>query len=643
MALTPSQQAAVECDTNLVVFAGPGSGKTATSVAKAIHVLRDPGRRMMLCTFTVEAARELDTRLKRALEAHDIADVGPRCRVGTLDSFAYQHLRSLSALPAKLLSPKAGGALVRQALRNLGLSSEADAVQPLFERLQCSMEPAAVLADIARQDPERGPTLSSLYREYQSLLAAAGYTDLATIKRVCAQRLASGDLSLFRTAAGHATDLLIDEVQDCDSIQMSIGLSHAQRGCTVTLVGDDDQCIYSWRGAVGIEGIKLFVGSLQPKPNIAILEENFRSHSEIVERAARVIAFNAESREPKRQRAVKGPGGQVLLYSCDDVETECERVAKVIAADPARWGSVAILARLNSALNCAEAALDEMVPSIAYDRPGGSRFWDLPLVVSYLALLRFLCWGAADQLVLVLGYFEFDAAVVRDLAGKARDGDGTLLRDGTVPDCDFMTPLDRARLERLSAALLQQANQLNRYGWVVGVLPNLGDLFCHLAYGGSGEPALPDEPPRQNTREQRTLVEAIARVNKRLLAMPGDLMLTRRLEKLDHAFRANAGAEHNRVQLLTLHGSKGLEFDTVFMIDCALRDADRTLVHGPSERRTFYVGMTRARKCLQMSFTGTFPLFVAEAGFMRSDAQAIAKSPRSSPAAGGAPDSARPV
>ncbi len=243
--LTPQQQEAVLHDGHLLIVAGPGSGKTSTSVAKATRILQDPKRSLVMVTFTKEAAEEMRRRLVKAItDAGMRAPSEERLVVATFHSIAIRHLKR-HGLSTRVLSPAAQGTLYRDAVLAAGVDkNEWGEVQKEFEKVMYSVD---------QQKVEVKSITMKVVARYRQVLKATGQIDLYTVMRDCALRVHDGGMPPL-----HFTDMLVDEGQDTDELQRLWIFAHARAGCRVTIVGDDDQSIYEWRNALGFEGMRSF-------------------------------------------------------------------------------------------------------------------------------------------------------------------------------------------------------------------------------------------------------------------------------------------------------------------------------------------------------------------------------------------------
>ena len=594
MSSTPSQQAAIECDEHLILFAGPGSGKTSTCIKKAVRILQDPDRYLILCTFTVEAANELRTRLARAFEGAGSALPAQRVQISTLDSLALRHLKLFKRV--NLLNPNAQTPMLHQMVREHGLPDLKD-LSPWIEKYQSALDRDLVRSLLSKEAPEA----LQLIDLYTARLKATGTVDLAIVKRTCALGLHEGTIPPFQIGGRQITDFLIDEVQDSDELQLLMARKMADHGIVTTLVGDDDQTIYAWRSACGYKGMQEFAQHTQAK--IVRLAENFRSNLEVVSASTRLIAFNNPQRVDKQQRSVRGPGGSVGCLSFQDVEKEAKWIADDILqhiqsqSEPLEC---AILARRNKVLDEVEARLGGH--KIPYHRSGPS-IWSRPEIAAYFALLRFTCSGAMEGLAIVLGWCHFSGDSINAILGSLR-GVPKPFADGHAPAIDGLTPIESKNLGRIAKSVGMWRKQLDQK-WIQRVIDDSADALVDWTSPPGTPPSAGAEDPPNIKRLKMFLGVA----TKALGEMKGSLAM--RLRALEQQSKKQPAP--GDVRLMTMHGSKGLEFDMVYLIDCAERDDDSSLTAAPDERRILYVGMTRAKRYLRVTFSGKHPAFLQEA------------------------------
>lgn len=603
MPATASQRAAIECDEHLIIFAGPGSGKTSTSIQKACRILSDPARRLILCTFSVQAAVVLRVRLEKAFARNGQHLPSDRVHIGTLDSLSLRHLQNYMRRNGhrelNLLAPNLQGPMLWRMVSELGV--QFDEVAPWLERYQSAISRESVV----RRMKEESEDAVLLVNAYIERLKAGGLVDLATVKRTCALNMDKGIMPPFEVKGQPATDFLIDEVQDSDELQLLMARTMADAGAITTLVGDDDQTIYAWRNACGYKGMTDFIK--HTKAQVVRLGENFRSHSEIVQVSTQLIAFNNPDRVDKQQRSMRGPGGNAACLSFEDPNAElswvCEdiqaRNSERMASGQAMPVSRAILARRNIVLNAAEVYLRGA--GIPYFRTGPS-LWDRMEVVNYLQLLNFTACDVAEGLAIVLSALQVSGGTIDGVLRVLRNHEGTTLESMELEQIHGASELEMIVLRRVFTTIDMWRDQLKDQ-WVTRVIDDSAEALVQWL---RMDLALSKGTKSKNKDRNK---ELIGYAHDALLLRKGTLEqrlrdMTRQREKTP---------PEDAVRIMTMHASKGLEFDSVYLVDCSEREPDTTMTSASDERRVLYVGMTRAERYLRVTFSGKMPVFMKEA------------------------------
>jgi superfamily I DNA/RNA helicase len=381
--LNPQQAAAVAADSHAVVIACPGSGKTRVLVEKAARILSsDPSARVIVVTFTREAAGEIRRRL-----AERTPRAGPRLDVQTFHALAIRHLLASGAV-RELVGPGVQTALLRRAWSHAGEPGNWED----FVR--------AVDARARGQSMAHAPTIEPAFDQYLALLEQHAAVDLSGSILHTVERLRAGELAPLPV-----THLLVDEYQDADRAQVEWVLAHTERGSVLTAVGDDDQAIYGFRGSLGLEALSATATALGAAR--LSLEINYRSRSEIVGLGARLVLATPR-RLPKGLQSARGPGARVVLEPCANADVECERLVSAMRAAPSEW---AVIARSNAVLDGIQEALAAV--GIPHARPGRSDFWQAEATSLLLALLDTTPTSLAEGTALALaGVSEGDIATL---------------------------------------------------------------------------------------------------------------------------------------------------------------------------------------------------------------------------------------
>ena len=598
--LNPEQLAAVRhCDGPLLVLAGAGSGKTRVITEKIAHLVRErgvPPRHIAAITFTNKAAREMRERVGRLLSG----DQGEGLTVCTFHALGlrFLHVEHERAGLRRGFSVFDADDAIAQIRELAGVGARPDAVESLRTLISSakneglSPEQAQAAAHSPREREAAG-----VYARYQQRLQAFNAVDFDDLIRLPLQLL-ENDPDLAAAWRERIRHLLVDECQDTNSAQYQLLKILAGARGNLTCVGDDDQSIYAWRGA-NPENLHALARDY-PELKVVKLEQNYRCTARILRAANALIAHNPHA-HPKKLWCRHDEGAAIRVWSCKDAEAEAQRVAGEISflRDSAKMqpGDFAVLFRGGHQSRPLEKALQ--LRRIPYHLTGGTAFLDRGEVKDLLAWLR------------VLANPEDDAAFLRAIAAPRRDvGETTLTR---LADLAKHANLSLAR----AATQVSLRKSLPARG-AAGLTEFTGILTGLRA---DAERLPPSDLCRQ-TAERSGLLAALrtqckgeadfARRKGHLEELadwfrdssPAAGSLAAQLALLAHADRGEPG---NQVRLMSLHAAKGLEFACVFIVGCE----DGTLPHEASldegrleeERRLFYVGITRAKQSLYLSYS----------------------------------------
>jgi superfamily I DNA/RNA helicase len=564
-AFNPAQREAIEHDGPLLIVAGPGSGKTTVMVERAARLLATPSTRLAMVTFTRDAADEMKARLR-----HRVDLSLRRCSIGTFHRLTIDQQRSEGKL-GKLLMPGRQAELVRRAATRAGMG----------------IEEASALIEACATDAEAADAPDAV-TYYRKLKADLGVLDLWDVLRASVRMMASGQLRPLSV-----THMLVDEFHDTDVVQYEWVMAHARNGTQITAVADDDQSIYAWRHGLGVAGMRRLVADT--RCHQVTLRMNYRCRPEIVAASRRLIEHNTD-RIPKDLVSSIEPGGSVELVRPESSRLEFEFLMRYIEPHlmegaapylftaPAR--RIAIIARTGFVLD--EFGLQLRARGIKYVR--NERDSQARSVAALLKLLLAMDGDdrvAIENLLMRLGWSE-DA-----IAGLVKGSPGAIARllDGNagLPDDHGLVPLTR-----LTQAWRSQLRQGRVELVIVGAA-------AWVRTNGLLTVTARDE--RLLDLAENVLLEAGGSLSARV----------RRLEMPTHEIKG----ETDGVGLYTMHGSKGLEFDTVLVasvLDGVVPNA--RAANTPEERRLMYVAMTRARRNLVISAPRGAPAspFVDEAG-----------------------------
>ncbi len=588
----------------LLVLAGAGSGKTRVIARKIAHLVGECGlapRHIAAVTFTNKAAREMKARVASALQGRE----GRGLTISTfhtlgLDILRRDHARAELRRGFSLFDPQDAEAIIKEHLRG---RRQDDALTPAAVQARISawknalVEPAEALSH-AEDDFEAD--LASLYADYQRSLHAYNAVDFDDLIRLPA-RLFAAQPDLLEAWQSRLRYLLVDEYQDTNGAQYELVRRLVGPRGALTVVGDDDQSIYAWRGARPENLARLKEDF--PTLKVVMLEQNYRSSGRILGLANALIAHNTHLFE-KRLWCAHGEGELPRVITCRDEAHEAERVVSEILhrrfADKANYGDFAILYRGNHQARLFEQALREH--DIPYFLSGGTSFFaraEIKDVMAYMRLLANPEDDAAFLRIVNTPRREIGPNTLEKLAGYARERGVPLLRAcGELGLGQHLERRPRERLEQFAAWLDTHAR--HAVSEPVAAVRALVEGMNYAAWLKENASSLPVAERRlENVHDLLAWLDALGKgenEGKSLQDRVGHLSL------MDVLQRHEEEEGGDRVALMTLHAAKGLEFPHVMLVGME----EELLPHRVSieddsieeERRLAYVGITRAREHL---------------------------------------------
>lgn len=599
--LNPPQAAAVlHIEGPLLVLAGAGSGKTRVIVEKIAHLIgsgRYPARRIAAITFTNKSAKEMRERVAKRLREQD-ADEVTICTFHALGLKFLQIEHAAVGLKRgfSIFDADDAAAQIKDLMHGAKPDDIEDMKNLVSRAKNAGLSPEQAMA-AARSNREK--EAASVYERYQLRLTAFNAVDFDDLIRLPVQILEENpEIALaWRERIGY---LLVDECQDTNDAQYRLLKQLAGEKGNFTCVGDDDQSIYAWRGA-NPENLQQ-MGRDYPTLEIIKLEQNYRCSNRVL-RAANALIANNPHEHLKKLWSDQADGERIRVWECRNSEHEAEKVAAEIAfvaqSRNVPWSDFCILFRGNFQSRPLEKAMQLL--RIPYHLTGGTMFLERQEVKDTLAWLRLLVNP------------DDDTAFMRAVQSPKRDvGAGTLARLAELAQEKDMPMAHAAE----SIGALQQlppraANSLARFTDI------LRDLRAQMRQVSSGdmirkvakESGLLSEL-RQQAKEEASYQRRANNIEELAQWFEGGPRgataadLAGQLALLSRSDKDEGG---NQVRMMTMHASKGLEFPYVFIVGCE----DGVLPHQVSldegnlqeERRLLYVGITRAKIQLWMSYS----------------------------------------
>ncbi len=609
----PQREAVLHEEGPLLVLAGAGSGKTRVIIHRVARLIERGVRpeRILGVTFTNKAANEMRERLKGLVgrTAHSV-------HLSTFHALGLSILREeyeAAGLSAGFSIYDTGDqmGLVRELLRQTRV---ADRRLDAYKILECIL--AAKRKRLAEVEFDTGDDYElaayDLYPRYVEQMRAYNAVDFDDLLLRAMTALENQGV---RARWSQRYDfLLVDEYQDTSPDQLELLQVLAARHGNVCVVGDDDQAIYAWRGAA-VDNILSFASNF-PGTREIILDQNYRSTSNILASANAVIKNNAARKEKVLWSAL-GEGEPVQIVACGTAEDEAEMVIETIGKlvyDGAKHDDIAILYRANVQSQIFEETL--ALQHIPFRVVGGQSFFDRKEVRDAVAFLQ-VAQNPYDEValrrIINVPHRGIGATSVERLVQYGeRTGKGLWhAMNNAGADID-LPPAARAGLQSFVDTFGPIARELKQ-----ATRGSLG-VTAHKLFDALGlRQSIIDADESPNVTAKR--IENLEHVTRALERFEGYTeasgpLLTEFL-RVSALTRGDSEPEDEdekkgKVTLMTLHSAKGLEFPYVFLVGVEeeLLPHKRTIEMGldfGEERRLCYVGMTRARKRLWMSYAKT--------------------------------------
>ncbi|MBB3183941.1 ATP-dependent DNA helicase Rep [Halomonas fontilapidosi] len=619
--LNSRQQEAVRyIDGPCLVLAGAGSGKTSVITTKIAYLVQECGmsaRRIAAVTFTNKAAREMKERVGSMLKGKE----GHGLTVSTFHTLGLNIIRGeLKALGYRpgfsLFDPEDAKALLRD-LMNKDAQVDADqinAVQHQISQWKNDLVlPGQALSHAADDDEQYAARVFEAYVRHLKAYNAVDFDDLILLPVV----LLRDDPEALARWRRKIHYMLVDEYQDTNISQyLLVRLLMGERS-TFTVVGDDDQSIYAWRGARPENLVTL--GEDFPRLKVIKLEQNYRSTGTILRAANTLIANNPHVYD-KTLWSEMGEGAAIRVVVNRHEEAEAERVASEILTrrikERAEWRDFAVLYRGNFQARLLELKLQHY--QIPYKLSGGTSFFSRNEIKDAMAYLRLLINPADDNAFLRIVNVprrEIGPSTLEKLANYANDqaSGRNISLFAACHELGLEQLLPARAMERLSRfthfidGVRRRMDQGDAIDAIRGMLHEM-DYEAWL-YQNASAPTIAE-------RRMANVWLLVDQLEKSMDRDPEDTASTEtetddveaaisRLVLRDILEQQAEEDDSDRVQLLTMHASKGLEFPHVYLMGLE----EELLPHRNAievgtveeERRLAYVGITRARRTLTLT------------------------------------------
>ena len=599
--LNSKQLEAVEAvDGAVLVLAGAGTGKTRVLTARLAHLIAQKIAQpwsILAVTFTNKAAREMRDRVTKI-----IGPMAEQVWLGTFHSLGARILRRHAELVDlkpnfTILDTDDQIRLIKQIMQAEGLDEKkwpprvlAGVIQRWKDR---GLTPEKVSDDEAKQYSEI--KLAEVYSQYQNRLSVLNAADFGDLLLHCLT-IFQNNPDILRDYQNRLTHLLVDEYQDTNVAQYLWLRFLAQGRQNICCVGDDDQSIYGWRGAEVGNILRFendFAGS-----RVIRLEQNYRSTSRVLSAASGLIAHN-EGRLGKTLWTNGNDGDKIIVRSVWDGEAEARIVGDQVEAYQRKGVSLnemAILVR--ASFQTREFEERFLTLGVPYQVIGGARFYERMEIRDAIAYLRII-YQPDDDLALerIINKPKrgIGLASLQSIHQLARlESISLWLSITKIIETDELRPAARKNLTML-------VNDFTRWRSMLENTDHIELAGIVLDESGYTEMLLKDKSPEapgrlENLKELISALEEFDGLN----------------QFLEHISLVMENAEDDtteQISLMTLHAAKGLEFDKVFLpgweegVFPNQRSLDESGAKGlEEERRLAYVGLTRARETVEISF-----------------------------------------
>ena len=619
--LNSQQKKAVELiGSPLLIFAGAGSGKTRVLTEKIAHLIEHigmPPEHILSVTFTNKAAGEMKERVQRLI-THDVS----KMTIGTFHSVCAGLLRKHIHLIGydnnfTIYDQSDSKQLIKTVISDMNLDPktfQANKYQYLISNLKNKMIPPDDV--LLNTDSYIDEILRDIYMNYNSKLKennAADFDDLLLLPL----EIFNTNSSLLEHYQNKFQYVLVDEYQDTNKPQFEFIYSVSRNNNEITVVGDDDQSIYGWRGA-DISNILNFSKSFKDATTIK-LEQNYRSTKVILDAAYHVVSKN-KNRADKKLWTENTQGDHIDLYEYDNETEESKGVIRNILSSTRteKLNNMVVLYRTNTQSRVIEDQLRR--ESIPYHIVGGIKFYDRKEIKDILAYLKYIL-NPSDT----VAFNRIINFPPRGIGKTTVDKIFKHINNQQITLLEGLNKIDEMQIGD------KQKKQLKRFN---ALIKNLQQYVDKSAF--QTVEALIDEinlKEHYRNKDNPEDLERLENIDELVLSISDFCdrneenslsLFIEEVSLLTDIDRWNV--DEQKLTLMTLHSSKGLEFNRVYIL--GLEEGLLPLTHNgedddiEEERRLFYVGITRGIKKVIMSYAnsrrryGTSSIFNLRSSFL---------------------------
>ena len=610
--LNPRQQEALEAITGpVLVLAGAGSGKTSVITQKIAYLIGEcglKGHQIIALTFTNKSAREMKERVGNLMTGKE----GRGLTVSTFHNLGLNIIRkevdALGYKPGFSIFDSQDVLALLKDLTHKEFEAAEDACEPIQHLISNwkndLISPARAMA--GANGPEQA-LAARVYESYQKTLKLYNGVDFDDLILQPVE-LFKARPDILEKWQNKVRYLLVDEYQDTNSSQYLLVKQLVGHRSNFTVVGDDDQSIYAWRGARPENLAELQADF--PSLKVVKLEQNYRSTGRILKVANQLIANNPHEFS-KALWSDKAYGDPIRVISCRNEDAEAERIATEILQfqlqNESEFRDFAILYRSNHQARLMELKLQSY--KVPYKMSGGQSFFSRTEVKDIMAYLKILLNPADDNAFLRIVNTprrEIGAATLEKLVNYASQRGESLIRSCQEIGLEqFISGAALTRVKEFGAWIEHLSQKSQQEDPIASVRQMVRDMEYQdwLLQTSSGPPMAEKRMANVETLISSLQTSLEKAVEKNDSADMGDAVA--RLVLMDLLERQEEEDETDRVQMMTLHSAKGLEFPHVFLMGMEeeLLPHRNAVEEGnvEEERRLAYVGITRAKRTLAIT------------------------------------------
>jgi DNA helicase II / ATP-dependent DNA helicase PcrA len=597
------REAAVFTEGPLLILAGAGSGKTSTMTHRIAYLIKEKKvnpQSILAVTFTNKAAKEMRERVEA------LVNPGMRMWILTFHSACLRMLRDNSPYIGfdknfTVYDPNDQKAVMRGIFKELNIDDKVFNIQQVLGKISDSKEKgqnAKKFNEMYGYD-FRDKIIGQMYTAYENILKknnALDFDDLI-MKTV---ELFENHKEVLEVYQDKFKYIMVDEYQDTNFLQYKFVKLLSDKSKNICVVGDDDQCIYQWRGA-DIKNILDFEKDFA-RAKVVKLEQNYRSHGNILEAAHSVIAHN-KGRKQKKLWTDKEMGDKIKYYRAQDEKDEARYVINEIDRlknKSRKYSDFAILYRTNAQSRNFEDAL--IAKDIPYRVLGGVRYYDRKEIKDIMCYMRLVQNPQDDNSLLRVinepkrGMGDKTIEKLKALASVRNESLFSVLMDEEI-----VAGLSKKSSDSITE-MVAVISELNKNQEDLLVSQIYESLIIRTGYVKALEEqkSVESDVRVENIAEFKSVIYDYEHENKQL-TLPDFLAQVSLMADVD-----NHDSSENAVVLMTLHSAKGLEFPVVF-----IGGMEENLFPGwrsyekpdgiEEERRLFYVGITRAMENLYLT------------------------------------------